>query len=136
MKTMQALIKKLQIEIKEKDLRIQRLQNVIKEYTELTFEKDAEIQRLRDVIQNPSGKLKIKKENIENQVNSEKKKKSVHLFFALFSRYFCKKEQNTFSVFFHFFRKNSWKDAQKNHFMFSNLRKCTNNSFLCSFSHK
>ena len=71
---MQALIKKLQIEIKEKDLRIQRLQNVIKEYTELTFEKDAEIQRLRDVIQNQSGKLKIKKENIEKQVNSEKRK--------------------------------------------------------------
>ena len=70
MKTIQVFIKKLQTEIKEKDLKIQHLQNVITEYAQLTFEKDAEIQRLRDVIQNQGGELKIKKENSENQVNT------------------------------------------------------------------
>lgn len=70
MKTMQVLIKKLQTEIKEKDLKIQHLQNVITEHAQLTLEKDAEIQRLRDVIQNQE--LKIKKDNSENQVISWK----------------------------------------------------------------
>jgi len=71
LKTMQVLIKKLQTEIEEKDLKIQNLQNVITKYAQLTFEKDAEIQQLRGVIQNQE--LKIKKDNSENQTPVEVK---------------------------------------------------------------